>query len=95
MIELVWGKARILEMYLNVSEMGKGVFGIEAASRYYFHKSAKKLSRYEAASIAACLPSPKRYRVNPPSNYVVQRSEQIVGQMNNLEPDEDIQKLLK
>ncbi|HCW08799.1 MAG TPA: monofunctional biosynthetic peptidoglycan transglycosylase, partial [Cytophagales bacterium] len=95
MIELVWGKRRILEMYLNVIEMGKGVFGIEAASKYYFHKSAKKLSRYEAAAIAAALPSPKKYRVNPPSNYVAQRSEQIVGQMNNLEPDEDIQELLK
>ncbi|MGC4021087.1 MAG: monofunctional biosynthetic peptidoglycan transglycosylase [Cyclobacteriaceae bacterium] len=95
MIELVWGKRRILEMYLNVSEMGKGVFGIEAASRYYFKKSAKKLTRIEAAQITAGLPNPKKYRVNPPSPYVSQRSEQIVAQMNNIEPDEDIQKLLK
>lgn len=95
MIEMVWSKKRILEMYLNVSEMGKGVFGIEAASRYYFKKPAKKLSRTEAARIAACLPSPKKYRVNPPSNYVSQRGEQIVAQMGNLEPDVDIQKLLK
>jgi monofunctional biosynthetic peptidoglycan transglycosylase len=95
MIELVWGKRRILEMYLNVSEMGKGVFGIEAASRYYFKKSAKRLSRMEAALITAGLPSPKKYRINPPSNYVAQRGDQIVVQMNNLEPDPDIQELLK
>ncbi|MBI1767652.1 MAG: monofunctional biosynthetic peptidoglycan transglycosylase [Bacteroidetes bacterium] len=95
MIELIWGKKRILEMYLNVSEMGKGVFGIEAASRYYFKKPARKLTRMEAALITAGLPNPKKYRVNPPSNYVAQRGEQIVVQMNNLEPDEDIQELLK
>jgi monofunctional biosynthetic peptidoglycan transglycosylase len=95
MIELVWGKKRILEMYLNVSEMGKGVFGIEAASRIYFNKSAKKLNRTEASMIAACFPNPKRIRVQPPSPYVIQRSQQILAQMNNIEPDEDIQKLLK
>lgn len=95
MIELIWGKRRILEMYLNVSEMGKGIFGIEAASRYYFKKPAKRLSRMEAALITAGLPSPKKYKVNPPSNYVAQRGEQIVAQMSNIEPDEDIQELLK
>ena len=95
MIELVWGKRRILEMYLNVSEMGKGVFGIEAASRYYFKKSAKKLTRLEAALITAGLPNPKKYRISPPSNYVAQRGEQIVVQMGNLEPDADIRELLK
>lgn len=95
MIELIWGKRRILEMYLNVSEMGKGVFGIEAASRQYFHKPAKKLSRAEAAMIASCLPNPKRIRVQPPSAYVQQRYPQIMMQMDNLEPDEDIHELLK
>jgi monofunctional biosynthetic peptidoglycan transglycosylase len=95
MIELIWGKKRILEMYLNVSEMGKGVFGIEAASRSYFNKSAKKLNRTEAAMIVACFPNPKRIRVNPPSPYVNQRYPQILTQMSNLEPDEDIQELLK
>src|SRR6476661_2689658 len=58
MIELVWGKKRILEMYLNVTEMGTGIFGIEAASQEYFKKPAKKLLRQEAAMIAACLPNP-------------------------------------
>ena len=95
MIELIWGKRRILEMYLNVSEMGKGIFGIEAASHSYFNKSAKKLSRTEAAMIVACFPNPKKIRVKPPSSYVNQRYPQILAQMNNLEPDEDIQELLK
>jgi len=95
MIELVWGKKRILEMYLNVSEMGKGIFGIEAASRNYFNKPAKRLTRKEAAMIASCFPSPKKIRVNPPSPYVSQRYPQILIQMDNLEPDEDIRELLK
>jgi len=95
MIELIWGKKRILEMYLNVSEMGKGVFGIEAASRFYFNKSAKKLNRTEAAMIVACFPNPKKIRVKPPSPYVNQRAQQILVQMGYLEPDEDIQELLK
>jgi monofunctional biosynthetic peptidoglycan transglycosylase len=95
MIELIWRKKRILEMYLNVSEMGKGIFGIEAASRAYFNKPAKKLNRTEAAIIAACFPNPKKIRVKPPSPYVNQRYPQILLQMNNLEPDEDIQELLK
>jgi monofunctional biosynthetic peptidoglycan transglycosylase len=95
MIEWVWGKERILEMYLNVSEMGKGIFGVEAASRSYFRKPAGKLSRAEAAMIAACLPNPKKYRVQPPSPYVSRRYLQILVQMNNLEPDDDIQVLLQ
>lgn len=95
MIELVWGKKRILEMYLNVSEMGKGVFGIEAAAQKYYGKPAKKLSRVEAACIAACLPNPKVYTVKPMSSYVRNRCNWILGQMNNLQNDPDIQKLLQ
>ena len=95
MIELTWGKERILEMYLNVAEMGKGIFGVEAASRNYFKKAAKKLTRAEAAMIAGCLPNPKKFRVQPPSNYISRRYPQIMVQMNNIEPDEDIQKLLQ
>ena len=94
MIELVWGKQRILEMYLNVAEMGKGIFGIEAAAQKYFKKSAKKLTRTEAAMIAACLPNPKKYSVQPPSNYITRRYPWILTQMNNLEGDEDVEKLL-
>src|SRR6201985_2334710 len=84
MIELVWGKKRILEMYLNVSEMGKGVFGIEAAARFYYNKPAKTLNRYEAARIAACLPNPKIYTVKPLSNHVAVRSSWALGQMAHL-----------
>ncbi|MGB8193920.1 MAG: monofunctional biosynthetic peptidoglycan transglycosylase [Chitinophagaceae bacterium] len=95
MIELIWGKKRILEMYLNVSEMGKGVFGIEAAAQKYYKKSAKKLTRMEAACIAACLPNPKVYTVKPMSSYVSKRCGWIVRQMNNLQNDPDIQQLLQ
>ena len=95
MIELIWGKKRILEMYLNVSEMGKGVYGIEAAARFYFNKPAKSLTRLEAAKIAACLPNPKVYTVKPLSSHVASRSAWIIGQMGILQNDVDIQKLLQ
>ncbi|HZB13271.1 MAG TPA: monofunctional biosynthetic peptidoglycan transglycosylase [Chryseolinea sp.] len=95
MIERLWGKKRILEVYLNVAEMGKGVFGIEAAAKQYFNKSAKKLSRREAAMIAACLPNPKKYIVKPPSRYITQRYPWIVRQMNNLHGDPDIKLLVE
>jgi monofunctional biosynthetic peptidoglycan transglycosylase len=95
MIEWIWGKRRIMEMYLNVIEMGKGVFGVEAASRAYFGKPAKNLVRREAAMIAASLPNPKVYKVKPPSGYVMVKSGWIVRQMNNLEPDPDVQRIIK
>lgn len=94
MIELVWGKKRILEVYLNVIEMGPGIFGIEAASRQYFKKSAASLSRAEAARIAACLPNPKKYKVQPAGKYVTLRALLIQRQMNNLAGDEDIRKII-
>ncbi|HRE37864.1 MAG TPA: monofunctional biosynthetic peptidoglycan transglycosylase [Chitinophagaceae bacterium] len=94
MIELIWGKKRILEMYLNVAEMGEGVFGIEMAANKYFNKPAKNLTRQEAAMIAACLPNPKRYTVKPLSAYVSSRSQFVMRQMNNLQTDPDIQKLI-
>lgn len=94
MIELIWGKKRILEMYLNVVEMGEGVFGIEMAAKKYFNKPAKNLTRLEAAMIAACLPNPKRYTVKPLSAYVSSRSQFVMRQMNNLQTDPDIQKLI-
>ena len=94
MIELLWGKKRILEMYMNEVEMGEGIFGIEMASRTYFNKSAKNLTRQEAAQIAACLPNPKRYKVKPLSNYVSYRSQRIMQQMNNLLTDPDIRRVI-
>src|SRR3984885_3650030 len=95
MIENVWSKKRILEMYLNVAEMGEGIFGVEAAAQHYFHKPAKDLSRKEAALIAACLPNPEGYTIQPLSKHVASRFPWILRQMNNLEPDPDIRELLK
>jgi monofunctional biosynthetic peptidoglycan transglycosylase len=95
MIELIWGKKRILEMYLNTVEMGKGVFGIEAAARNYYHKSALHLTRNEAACIAAVLPNPKVYSQKFPSRYVTSRCSWIMHQMYNLQSDPDVQKLLQ
>jgi monofunctional biosynthetic peptidoglycan transglycosylase len=94
MIELIWSKKRILEVYLNVIEMGRGVYGIEAASQQYFKKPASRLTMSEAAAIAACLPNPKRYRVNPPSPYVSRRTGAILRQMGYLHPDPGIKKVI-
>lgn len=85
MIETIWGKERILEMYLNVSEMGIGTFGIEAASQHYFKKPASQLSNNEAARIAVGLPQPKKLNINPPSQYVHSRAKWVEKQMKNLE----------
>lgn len=93
MIELLWGKKRILEVYLNVIEMGDGVFGIEAASQTYFNKPAKSLTKQEAAMIAACLPNPKRYKVKPASGWLQRRASAIQRQMDFLHTDEDIIKI--
>ena len=95
MIEIFWDKKRILEMYLNVAEMGEGIFGVEAASEHYFHTPAKDLSRKQAALIAACLPNPKGYTIKPLSAHVASRYPWILRQMNNLETDPDIKQLIK
>jgi monofunctional biosynthetic peptidoglycan transglycosylase len=95
LIELIWGKERILDVYLNSIEMGPGIFGIEAAAQQYFGKTAKQLSRSEAAMIIACLPNPKKFSVKPMSNRVGWRYPQILQQMRNIEDDEDIQLLIK
>ncbi len=93
--ELIWRKKRILEVYLNVIEMGPGIFGIEAASQKYFHKHAKNLSREEAAMIIACLPNPKKFSVVPMSTRVAWRYPQILHEMNNIEDDEDVLAIIK
>lgn len=84
LIEVLWSKERILEVYLNVAEMGKMTFGVEAASLRYYNKSAKRLTRYEAARIAAVLPNPIRFSIKNPSAYVNKRTNQIVRQMRYL-----------
>lgn len=81
LIESFWSKERIMEVYLNSIEMGNGVYGAEESSKYWFKKPAIKLNRNEAAAIAAILPSPLRYRANPPSNYIEGRKNWIVRQM--------------
>jgi monofunctional biosynthetic peptidoglycan transglycosylase len=83
LIENLWGKDRILEVYLNSIEMGDGVYGAEAASGYWFNKKAKYLTRQEAASIAAILPNPRKFKANPRSNYLESRKTWIMKQMQN------------
>jgi monofunctional biosynthetic peptidoglycan transglycosylase len=95
MIELVWGKKRILEMYLNVSEMGKGIFGIEAAAIQYFKRPSKKLTRQQAAMIAASLRNPKKYTVKPLSKQVSVRYPWVLRQMAILQNDPDVQKVIQ
>lgn len=95
MIELIWGKKRILQVYLNVIEMGPGIFGIEAAARHYFNKPASQLARYETALIAASLPNPKRYRVKPASSYMQRRASFIVGQMRHLFYNKEVRQLIE
>jgi monofunctional glycosyltransferase len=95
MIELIWGKKRILEVYLNCIEMGKGIFGIEAAAQFYFKKPAINLTREEAAKIIACLPNPKKFSVVPISKRVAWRYPQITREMHNIEDDEDIMAIVK
>lgn len=90
MIELVWNKKRILEMYLNVAEMGRGIYGVEAAARKNFNKPAIKLTRSEAAMIAACLPNPKKYTIKPLTRYVSIRSRWVLQQMSHIDGDVDI-----
>ena len=84
LIELVWGKKRILEVYLNVAETGPMTFGVEAASQRYYGHSAETLSRNEAARMAAVLPNPRLFSINNPSNYIQRRTRQIAKQMRYL-----------
>ncbi len=84
LIEALWPKRRILEIYLNVAEFGYGTYGAEAASQRFFHKPASRLSRSDAAVLAAVLPNPERFSAAAPSKYVLQRRDWILGQMQAL-----------
>jgi monofunctional biosynthetic peptidoglycan transglycosylase len=95
MIEWIWGKRRILEVYLNVIEMGKGVFGIESAAQKNFKKPASKLTQREAALIAAFLPNPKVYSKKPFSGYVSSKSRWIQRQMGYLQKNPQINKVIR
>ena len=95
LIEWTWGKKRILEVYLNVIEMGPGIFGIEAAAQHYFGKPAARLTRREAAMIIACLPNPKKFTVAPVSRRVKWRTPAIVRQIGYIESDPEVAELLR
>ena len=84
LIELTWPKERILEVYLNVAQFGDGIYGVEAAAQRFWHKPAARLDRWEAATLAAVLPNPIRFRANAPSPYIQLRRDQILGQMRGL-----------
>lgn len=84
LIELIWGKKRILEMYVNVAEMGPNTYGVGAAAKRYWNKSPDKITKYEAGILAAVLPNPRLLSAQRPSNYVIQRRDWIVKQMYQL-----------
>ncbi len=84
LIETVWGKRRIMEVYLNVAEMGPGIYGAEAAAQHWFGKSASDLSSREAARLAAILPSPRRYNAGSPGPYVRRRASRIQAAANTV-----------
>ena len=82
LIELIWGKERIMEVYLNSIEMGNGVYGAEAASKYWYRKSAINLTKIQAAGIAAILPNPRKFTATNSSSYINRRKGRIVKHMN-------------
>jgi monofunctional glycosyltransferase len=84
LIEWIWGKKRILEVYLNVIEFGDGIYGIEVASQHYFHKPASKLTTSEAATLAALLPNPREYGKIINGKFIQKRKLWIMRQMSNL-----------
>lgn len=82
LIEVLWSKQRIMEVYLNSIEMGKGIYGAEAASEYWFHKKASQLTKDEAAALASILPLPLKYSANPAGPYIQKRKAWIKQQMS-------------
>jgi monofunctional glycosyltransferase len=85
LIELLWSKQRIMEVYVNVIEMGNGVYGIEAAAQEYYKKSAAKLNRGEAAMIACILPNPRKFSPLRPSNRIFLKHQRVMKSMNMLQ----------
>ncbi|MBS3945236.1 MAG: monofunctional biosynthetic peptidoglycan transglycosylase [Melioribacter sp.] len=84
LLELLWSKKRIIETYLNIAEMGKGIYGASSASNFHFKKSPSKLTIAESATIAAILPNPKKRNPAKPSGYIISRRDDIIRQMNLL-----------
>lgn len=87
LIELLWSKERIMEVYLNSIEMGDGVYGVQAAAKHWYHKDAKDLTKYEAAGIAAILPNPRKFRATRSSAYTERRKGRIVKLMRYVKLD--------
>jgi monofunctional biosynthetic peptidoglycan transglycosylase len=83
-IDLVWGKRRVLEIYMNIAYFGANIYGVEAASQVFFNKKASELNRYEASRLAAVLPNPQRYSAQNASAYIIDRQHWIMGQMEQL-----------
>ena len=84
MLELLWSKERIIEVYLNIAEMGNEIYGIEAASKIYYGKPSIKLNQIEAATIIAVLPNPTKRDPRKPSGYLIHRRDNILQQMNSI-----------
>lgn len=84
LIERCWPKERILEVYLNIAEFGRGIYGVQAAAQHFFHEDARRLDRADSALLAAVLPNPRRYRVEAPSHFVLTRRDWIAQQMAGL-----------
>jgi monofunctional biosynthetic peptidoglycan transglycosylase len=95
LIEGLWPKERILEVYLNIAQFGRGVYGVEAAAQGFFHKPAARLTRAESATLAAVLPNPIRMHAERPSAYVYQRRDWIMGQMSGLGGREYLEEIEK
>ncbi len=87
LIELIWGKKRIMEVYLNSIEMGDGVYGAEAAAKHWYRKDAASLTRYEAAGIAAILPNPRKYKASNSSSYINRRKAKISREIGYVKLD--------
>lgn len=84
LIEAIWGKTRILEVYVNVIEFGEGIYGVEAASQAFFNKSASDLTKKQAALLAAVLPNPRKWSPARPTNYISNRADKIMNRMNGV-----------
>jgi monofunctional glycosyltransferase len=84
LLEVLWPKERILEVYLNVAEFGRGIYGVEAAARRFYHEPASRLTASQAALLAAVLPNPVHWHVDRPSRFVAWKQQWILSQMRNL-----------
>ena len=85
LIEVLWGKKRIMEVYLNVIETGNGIYGVGKAAELYFNSNAKQLNRQQSALIAVCLPNPRKFNPAKPSLYMQGRQQWVLRQMNNID----------